>query len=218
MIHEEHITPIAAAAATNNADKKVIFQNSVPFTGCINKKDDTQVDNTKNIDVVILMYNLIEYNDNYSKTSWSLWQYYRHETALNAAGGIANFPDDNSGASFKFKQVITGQTGNDGTKDVEIIIPLKYLSNFLRTLEVPFSNYEINAILTWSANCFIRANAIDGQIPKCAIADTKLYNPAVTLSTQDNVKLLGQLKSGFKITINWNKYHSKATYRHEANT
>ena len=71
------------------------------------------------------------------------------------------------------KQEITCQTGNDGTKDVEIMLPLKYLSNFWRTPEMLFTNCETNLILTWSANFFILANAIEGQIPTIAITDTK---------------------------------------------
>ena len=87
------------------------------------------------------MYNLIEYNDSYSKTSGSLWQYYKDD------------PNDNitNSESFKFKVKITGKTPAAGnTKDVEIIVPLKYLSNFWRTLEMTLINCEVNLILTWS--------------------------------------------------------------------
>ena len=76
-------------------------------------------------------YNLIEYRDSYLNTSGSLWQYYRDEPALNSNGEVIDFPaNNNNSVSFKFKQQITGQTGNGGTKDVEIMVPLKYLSNF----------------------------------------------------------------------------------------
>ena len=88
------------------------------------------------------------------------------------------------------------------------MVPLKYLSNFWRTLEIPLINCDINLILTWSANCVI-TNAVANQDTIFVITDTKLYVPVVTLSTQDNAKLLQQLKSGFKLYINWNKYHSK---------
>ena len=80
------------------------------------------------------MYNLIEYSDAYLETSGSLWQYYKDEPALNGNGNIIDIPNDNNSISFKFKQQITEQTGNNGTKDVEIIVPLKYLSNFWRTI------------------------------------------------------------------------------------
>ena len=142
------------------------------------------------------MYNLIKYSDNHSKTSGSLWQYYKDE------------PNDNLAysESFKSKVKITGKTPDDGnTKDVEIIVPLKYLSNFWRTLEMPLINCEVNLILTWSSTCVITNSTGAGRF---AITDTKLYDPVVTLSTQGNAKLLQQLKSGFKRTINWKKYQS----------
>ena len=89
---------------------------------------------------------------------------------------------------------VTISTGNDGTKAVKRMVPLKYLSNFWRTLEMPLINCEINLILTWSANCVI-SNAAAGQATAFAITDTKLHVPVVTLSTDDNGKLLQQLKS-----------------------
>ena len=108
--------------------------------------------------------------------------------------------------SFKSKVKITGKNPNDGnTKDVEIIVPLKYLSNFWRTLEMPLINCEVNRILTWSKDCVITNSTGAG---KFAITETKLYLRVVTLSTQDNAKLLQKLKSGFKRTINWIKYES----------
>ena len=150
----------AADAAANNANKNLIIEGSASFTDCISEVNNIVVDNAKDIDVVIPMYNLIEYNDNYSKTSRSLWQYYRDEPSLNVAGAIIDFPDsNNNNALFKFKEKITDQTGNDGTEDFEIIVPLVYLSNFWRTLKMPLINCEVNLILTWSANCFIMPNA-----------------------------------------------------------
>ena len=92
-------------------------------------------------------------------------------------------------------------------KDVEIMVPLKYLSNFWRTLEMPLINCEVNLILTWSSTCVITNS---NGIGTFAITDTKLYVPVVTLSTQENTKLLQQLISGFKRVINWNKYLSKS--------
>ena len=90
------------------------------------------------------MYNLTEYSDAYSKTSGSLWQYYRDEPALDDNGNIIDFLTNYNSASFKFKQKITGKTGNGGTKDVEIMVPLKYLSSFRRALEMSLINYEIS--------------------------------------------------------------------------
>ena len=115
--------------------------------------------------------------------------------------------DDFPGTSLKFKQKITGSTENDGTKAVQIMVPLKYSSNFWRTLEMPLISCEINLFLTWSANC-AESNAAANQATTFAMTDAKPYVPVITLSTQDNAKLLQQLKSRFKRTINWNKYHS----------
>ena len=89
------------------------------------------------------------------------------------------------------------------------MVPLKYLSNFWRTLEMPLINCEVNLILTWSSTCVLVVTNNVSQNATFAITDTKLYVPVVTLSTQENTKFLQQLKSGFKRVINWNKYLSK---------
>ena len=94
-------------------------------------------------------------------------------------------------------------------KNVEIMVPLKYLSSFCRTLEMPLINCEINLILKCTTNCAIVSTNVANQNATFEITDTKLNVPVVTLSTQDNSKLLHQLKSGFKRVINWNKYLSK---------
>ena len=199
----------AQGAAANNIDKKVIFKNCAPFTNCISEINNTQIDNAKDIDIVMPMYNLIEYSDNYAKTTGSLWQYCKDIPARDNNDEIAAFDANNLTDSFKFKAKITGETGHDGTKDVEIIVPLKYLSNFWRTLEMPLINCEVNLILTWSSTCVIASAIVANQAVKFTITDTKLYVPVVTLSTQENTKFLQQLKSGFKRVINWNKYLSK---------
>ena len=199
----------AAGAAVNNDDRKVIFKNCAPFTNCISEINNTQVDNDKDIDIVMPMYNLIEYSDNYAKTSGSLWQYCKDIPARDANNEITEFRVNNTTDSFKFKAKITGQTRDDGTKDVEIMVPLKYLSNFWRTLEMPLIKCEVNLILTWSSTFVIISAGNANQAATFAITDTKLYVPVVTLSTQENAKLLQQLKSGFKRVINWNKYLSK---------
>ena len=187
---------LLAARQADERDKGVTFKNCAPFTKCISRINNTDIDNAHDIDIVMPMYNLIEYSDNYSKTSGSLWQYYKDD------------PNDNlaDSESFKSKVKITGSTPTDGKiKDVEIIVPLKYLSNFWRTLEMPLINCEVSLFLTWSSTCVITNSTGKGQF---AINDTKLYVPVVTLSTQDNAKLLNQLKSSFKRTVNWNKYQS----------
>ena len=136
----------AAARQADERNKGVAFKNCAPFTNCISEINNTQVDSAKDIDIVMPMYNLIEYSDNYAKASGSLWQYYSDERNDNLADS----------ESFKSKIKITGKTpiaGNE--KDVEIMVPLKYLSNFWRTLEMLLINCEVNPILTWSSTCVI---------------------------------------------------------------
>ena len=170
----------AAATEADEQDKSVAFKYCAPFINCISEINNAQIDNAKDVDIVMPMYNLIEYSDNYAKTLGlgSLWQYFRDE------------PNDilRNSKLFKSKIKITGKTSDDDNeKDVEIMVPLKSLSD----LEMPLINCEVNLILTFK------------------ITDTKLYVSVVTLSTQENTKLLQQLKSGFKRVINWNKYLSK---------
>ena len=144
------------------------------------------------------MYNLIEYSDNYAKTTGILWQYFRDDV---------DGDDIEDSKSFKSKVKITGIPPNDDNeKDVEIMVPLKYLSNFWRPLEMLLINCEVNLILTWSSTCVITES---NSARTFAITDTKLYVIVVTLSTQENTKFLQQFKSGFKRVINWKKYLSK---------
>ena len=118
------ITGTGATAASrqgDEGDKGVTFKNCAPFIDCISRINNTDIDNAKDNDIVMPMYNLIEYSDNYSKTSGSLQQYYKDD------------PNDNlaNSESFKYKVKITGKAPDNGnTKHVEIIVPLKYLSNF----------------------------------------------------------------------------------------
>ena len=127
----------------------------------------------------MLMYNLVEYSDNYSKTSGSLWQYCKE----NDEGAIVDFNGANSTDSFNFKTKITCQTatsnnnGNGniaGRVDVEIMVPLKYLSNFWRTLEMPLINFEAELILNRSANCVIIYTDVNNQVPTFTIKDKSL--------------------------------------------
>ena len=123
-----------AARQTDERGKGETFKNCAPFITCISKISNTEADNYQDIDFVMPTYNLIACSDNYAKTSGRLWQYYRDE------------PDDYpaKSESFKSKIKITGKTLDDGNeKDVEIMVPIKYLSNFRRTLEMPLNNCEV---------------------------------------------------------------------------
>ena len=130
-------------------------------------------------------------------------------TAADNNNAIVNFNGANATDSFNFKVKMTGQTEDDGTKSVEIMIPLKYLSNFWRTPEMPLIKCEINLIVTWSENCVIVYTDVANQNATIEITDTKPYGPVIILSTQDNAKLLKQLEYVFKREVNWNKYLSK---------
>ena len=208
----------------NNAkrSKSVAFKNNAPFFNCISKINGIKIDNAEDLDVVMPMYNLLEYSKNYRKTTGSLWNYYRDEPS--------NLLSSDS-ESFKYKTSIQGNAYNTGTgeagydankngkNETEVVIPLKNLSNFWRSLNIPLINCEVELILTWSKNCVLvdmtRRNA-QGNNPAIVppaelefkITDTKLYVPVVTLSKENDIKLLEQLKSGFKRTIKWNKYRS----------
>ena len=188
------------------------------------------------------MYNLLEYSKNYRKTIGSLYNYYRDE--LNDDANLDNFANNNvvSSNSFQYKNEIIGNTYNadptipnpaggarianpnydankEDTQTIELAIPLKYLGNFWRALNMPLISCEVSLELKWNKNCVIttlerrqvgtkpRNNAPTGAT--LAINDCKLYIPVVTLSKDDEIKLLTNLKSGFKREIIWNKYRSQ---------
>ena len=166
------------------------------------------------------MYNLIQYNSTNLKTSGILRQYYKDEPALNNNGTIIDtLAADNNSCSFKLKGKTAEKIGNNGTENVKLIriVPLGYLSNFWGTLETLLINCERNYILNWPANCFIIAGAIDNQVPAFAITDTKLYILVVTLLTQDNSKLLQQLKFDLQEQLTITNINQKQWYRHGKN-
>ena len=114
-----------ADADANKTNEKVIFKNCASFTKCISRINNTDIDNAQDIDIVMPMYNLIEYSDNYSKTSGSLWQYCKDIPAVNNNGNIVDFNGANATDSFNFKTKITDQTDNNGRIDiVETMVPL----------------------------------------------------------------------------------------------
>ena len=176
----------ADGAAANNNNKKVIFKNCALFTNCISKIDNTQIDNAEYIDKVMPMYNLLEFSDNYSKTSGSLWQYFKDIPAVDDDGNIINFNGANNTDSFKFKNRLTGQTNDDGIIHVQIMVPLKYLSSFWRTLEIPLINCEIELLLTCSRNSVIISTDINNQICTFTVTEANLYVSVVQLKIMQN--------------------------------
>ena len=131
------------AAAPNNR-KNIEVKNSLAFTNCTREINNTQIDKVRDIKIVMLMYNLAEYSGSCSKPSGSLRQYYGAEPALNSDGAAIDFPaDGNDSDSFKSKAKIVNKTGNNGTKIVKTVVPIKYLSNFWKLIDC-----EIHLILT----------------------------------------------------------------------
>ena len=172
------------AAAPNNVDKKVISKNCAPFTSCISRINNTQIDDAQYIDVVMPIYNLTEYSDNYSKTSGILFQFCRDVRAVDDDGQITDFTEAKISTDLlNLKVKLTVQTEKNGTKNVEIMIPLEYPSNIWRTLEMPLINCEITLDLNWSENRVIVANNVAAQAVTFSITDTKRYVTVVTLST-----------------------------------
>ena len=127
----------------NKQNKNLAFKNNVPFITCISKINGVQIDNAEDLDVVMPMYNLLEYSKNYKKTTGSLWNYYRDEPSN---------PLSTNSESFKYKTSIVGKTpqDNDSLTNAKVVIPLKHLSNFWRALNIPLINCEVELIL----NCF----------------------------------------------------------------
>ena len=114
--------------------------------------------------------------------------------------------NDDNAASFKYKASNIGNTENNGTKNgVKIAVPLKYLSNFWRSLEMPLINCKVELSLKWIENCVLTTSA-NANNATFKINDAKLYVPIVTLSAEDNAKLSKLLGEGFKRSIYWNKY------------
>ena len=202
------------------ADTNIAFKNCAPFTRCATHINDEHIETAENLDIIMPVYNLIEYSDNYKDYSGSLYQFKRDESPMNNAGNPNNVALDNS-TSFKYKASLLGKAddaaGNDRSlKNTKIVLPLKYLSNFFRSLEMPLINCKIHLELNWNDDCVMFStdtyaggdNANDRET-KFLITSTKLYVPVVTLSTKDNENLTKQLDEGFKRSVYWNEYKSK---------
>ena len=129
----------------NNAayDKKLALKNNAAIFSRILKINNQLIENVEDLDIVMPMYNLFEYSKNYRKASGSLWNYYRDEPSSGAEGNINYSIKDSE--SFNYKKSITGKLeGTDVEKeDIKTAVPLKHLSNFIRTLKILLVNCEI---------------------------------------------------------------------------
>ena len=225
-----------------NLNRPLILKNNAPFVSCITRINDELIEDADDLDIVMPMYNLLEYSKNYRKTIGSLYNYYRDE--LNDDANLNNFANNNvvSSNSFQYKNKIIGNTynidstivsaaggarvanpnynaNNSSKKSIELAIPLNYLGNSWRALNMPLISCEVSLESKWDKNCVITSQQIginlDGGNTAAptgatlAINDCKLYVPVVTLSKDDEIKLLTNLKSGFIRKIEWNKYRSQ---------
>ena len=202
------------------ANTNVAFKNCAPFTRRVTHINDEHVETAKNLDIVMPMYNLIEYSNNYADSSASLYQFKRDKSPMNDPGNPNNVALDNS-TSFKYKASLLGKAtdadGNDRSlNNTKIVVPLKYLSIFFRSLEMPLNSCKIHLELNWS-NSYVMYGAdthaggdnVNNREIAFKITSTNLYVSAVTLSTKDNVNLTKQLNEGFKRSVYWNEYKSK---------
>ena len=199
---------IRAANALNAT--RLALENCAPFTKCNLEINDEHVDTAENLDIVMPMYNLIEYSDNYQDSSVTLYQYKRDEPPEDDA--VADLTADNSDSlKYKIKLLgnvteIAGNAAGVRRLNVKVVVPLKYLSNFFRSLEMPIINCEIKLNLTWKKECVLSTGAGEAVF---IINDTKLYVSVVILSKEDNKDFIEQQNKGFQRSIYWNEYKTE---------
>ena len=195
---------IRGTGGDNNT--RLALKNCAPFTKCNLEINDEPIDTAENLDIVMPMYNLIEYSDNYQDSSATLYQYKRDEPP--EANAIDDLTVDNSN-SFKYKVSLLGNpvvARNIAKRSVKVVVPLKYLSNFFRSLEMPLINCKIKLNLTWKKECVLSTDAGNAVF---IINDTKMYVPVVTLSKEDNKDFIEQQNKGLQRSIYWNEYKTK---------
>ena len=209
---EAYILVDGTIRATNAVNAtRLALKNYAPFTTKYNLEiNDEHVDTAENLDIVMPVYNLLEYSDNYQDSSATLYQYKRDEPTEDDV--VADLTADNSSA-FKYKIKLLGNVtevvGNAaGVRrlNVKVVVPLKYLSNFLRSLEMPLINCKIKLNLTWKKECVLSTGVGEAVF---IINDTKLYVPVVTLSKEYNKDFIEQQNKGFQRSIYWNEYKTK---------
>ena len=189
---------------------RLALKNCAPFTKCNLEINDEHVDTAENLDIVMSMYNLIEYSDNYQDSSATLYQYKRDEPP--EADSVADLKTNNSDSlKYKIKLLdnvteVVGDAAGVRRLNVKVVVPLKYLSNFSRSLEMPLINCKIKLNLTWKKECVLSTGAGEAVF---IINDTKLYVPVVTLSKEDNKDFIEQQNKGFQRSIYGNEYKTK---------
>ena len=199
---------IRAANAVNAT--RLALKNCAPFTKCNLEINDEHVDTAENLDIVMPMYNLIEYSDNYQDSSATLYQYKRDEPPEDDV--VADLTANNSDSlKYKIKLLgnvteVAGDAAGVRRLNVNVVVPLKYLSNFFRSLEMPLINCKIKLNLTWKKECVLSTGADEAVF---IINNTKLYVPVVFLSKENNKDFIEQQIKGFQRSIYWNEYKTK---------
>ena len=199
---------IRAAHAVNATT--LALKNCAPFTKCNLEINDEHVDTAENLDLVMSMYNLIEYSDNYQDSSATLYQYKRDEPPEDDA--VADLTANNSDSlKYKIKSLghvteVAGDAACVRRLNVKVVVPLKCLSNFFRSLEMPLINCKIKLNLTRKKECVLSTGASEATF---IINGTKLYIPVVTLWKEDNKDFIEQQNKGFQRSIYWNEYKTK---------
>ena len=196
---------------------KVASKNCPPFIKSVIHLNDEHVEDSDNLDLIMNMYNLIEYSDNYEDSTASLYQFKRQRQSYNDNGNTIDL-NGNNATSFKYKSGLLGRPNNlDDAgnavlnkqvvwKNAQIIVPLKYISSFFRSLELPLTNTKLYIQLNYTKNSVI--STVAGELT-LKITKTVLYVPEVTLNTEDNNKLNQLLDTEFERTVYWNEYKSK---------
>ena len=185
-----------AANAAGAAVVRLALKNCAPFTKCNLEINDEHVDTAENLDIVMPMYNLIEYSDNYKRDEPP-----EDDTVANLIV--------NTSSSFKYKVNLLGNpvpTNLIVRRNLKTVVPLKYLSNFFRSLEMPLINCKIKLNLTWKKECVLSNQAGNALF---VINGSKLYFPVVTLLKEDNKDFIEQQNKGFQRSIYWNEYKTK---------
>ena len=197
--------------ATNAVNAtRLALKNCAPFTKFNLEINDEHVDTADNLDIVMPIYNLIGYSDNYQDSSATLYQYKRDERP--EADAVADLTANNSDSlKYKIKLLgnvteVAGDAAGVRRLNVKVVVPLKYLGNFFRSLEMPLINCKTKLNLTWKKECVLSTGAGEAVF---IINDTTLYVPVVTLSKEDNKDFIEQQNKEFQRSIYWNEYKTK---------
>ena len=204
---EAYILVDGTIRATNAVNAtRLALKNCAPFTKCNLEINDEHVDAAENLDIVMPMYNLIGYSDNYQDSSATFYQYKRDEPPEDNA--VADLTANNSNyLKYKIKLLgnlteVAGDAAGVRRLNVKVVVPLKYLSNFFRSLEMPLINCKIKLNLTCKKECVLSTGAGEAVF---IINDIKLYVPVVTLSKD----FIEHQNKGFQKSIYWNEYKTK---------